>query len=42
MRNRRLLWLALGALAYPVGMAIGHLIARRDLIYPYSPKRSNT
>lgn len=28
-------WVALGALAYPAGVIVGHLIFRRSVLYPH-------
>lgn len=35
MTARDALWLAAGALAYPLGTVIANLIARRSILYPH-------
>jgi len=37
--RRPVLWAALGALAYPLGLVIGHLLFRRSVIYPHKENR---
>jgi len=35
MKPRDACWLAVGALVYPLGIILGHLLHHRSIIYPH-------
>lgn len=35
MTTRDARWLTIGALAYPLGVIVGHLLHHRSIIYPH-------